>query len=587
MDAFAKKLRDDTPTFLFCERANTYAGRAVQYRGPIALVCGLSTFGCLGAWEPASGDSEHAALACTDARKEMRGRSYDHFRRLSQSELAQTMRALLGDSLFADPGISGRIEGLPPDVTLSAGDFVETPPAGLPVVLLQVARQAASIGLADPAWRAEHLPACAAQALTDECVGTFARDFGGRVWRRPLRDEEVEEYLDFYREAGGGEEGLALLLRRLLQSPSLVFHIEEGSDVVENGRIRLTADEVASRVSYMTVGGMPDEALFAAAREGRLETIEDVRAEVARLLETAEGRAKADEFFLYYTHLDTPADPPEYVAALSGIEDTEGLGAEMRTEALEFWNAIVFERSGTFADLMRSTDAYPRSEALARVFGTQIATEGPVSAPAHPGLFHRPALLLSSSDRTNPIVRGARIRKSFLCDTLGLPDPEIVSAAQQVLEANEDRPNRDAIAEVTSANACRGCHSLVNPLGFLFERYDQLGAVRQEEALFDEAGLVIRSFPIDTHVLAPQIEEGGPAELSDSIALADALAESDKARTCMARRLFEYYRRSAAHVEHDACALGDALIQDREASIRSIIALMIANEDIFWREDPR
>jgi hypothetical protein len=76
------------------------------------------------------------------------------------------------------------------------------------------------------------------------------------LWRRDLTQAEMQAYLSYYHEAGAGTEGLSYLLRRLLQSPSLVFHVEEGAES-RNGRIRLTDFEVAARISYLTRAPCP------------------------------------------------------------------------------------------------------------------------------------------------------------------------------------------------------------------------------------------------------------------------------------------------------------------------------------------
>jgi hypothetical protein len=523
---------------------------------------------------------------CDDEDERLRGTGHDSMRRLSSGELVNTLRDLLGDTVLADESIATRLAGLPEDETVLAGDFSSDPPVGLALALAGVAQRAADVALADPLWVAERMPACVgADTLDDACIDEVVRLFGARIWRRDLRDDEVAAYVATFTDSGGGDEGLRYLVRRMLQAPSLVFHIEDGVGEAEDGRIRLSDFEIASRISYSVTNTMPDDALFAAARAGELGSVEAVEAHVRRLLEDDLATAKVEDFFRYYSRLTSVADPLPQAAALDGIDDAEGLGEEMRDEAFEFY-AHVVGGEGDFAELMGSTSAFPRTDALARVFGTAIAAgDAPVDATAHPGLLHRPALLASGGPRTSPVLRGAHVRKLFLCDVLGLPDPDAVMERQDEVGDLEGMSNRDKFTELTSAPACIGCHGLVNPVGFTFEGYDQLGAVRSEERIVDDAGNVVATWPIDTRVEGLVLEVDAPTELPDSAALAAVMVESYQARACFAQRAFEYWQLRAWD-ERDECALFDAEVASHDGSLVDVFVATVATEDILFREAP-
>lgn len=529
------------------------------------------------------GDDEAQGSCAPEEIEQTLGVAYPHQRRMSRDELIRTYETLLPPAVFDRPTVAGRLQGLPPDELINASDFSNEPPVVLPGVLHQAARAAAPAALADAGWRSEYL-SCP-DAIDDACVQTFIERFGAKVWRRPLSGEEVADYLGFYAEAGGGEHGVEVLLRRLLQSPSLVFHLEEGQEQIE-GRIRLTPYEVASRIAYMTSGGPPDDDLVALAVSGELDSMETVHAEVERLLDSPAGRERVDAFFRYYTKVSELPDPDPATAAQAGV-DASGLGEEMRRETYEFVHAAFFEEGATFADLMTSPTAYPRTASLAAVYGTEIAgDEGPVVAEGHPGLLHRPSLLVSYGARTNPIVRGAHIRKLFLCGDLALPDPELVSEAKEELEGLDEIPNREAVEQITSGEQCIGCHALVNPLGFVFEGYDQLGARRTEEVLLDAAGEVVRTLPIDTRVEGVLGVLDEAVDLDDSAALAAVMAESELAQQCIAKRMLEYYRRDVTDTA-DRCALEQASLEAAESSLHAALVSLLANDNIFWRKVPQ
>jgi hypothetical protein len=549
----------------------------------------LSCVGRIGGPEPSGeGPLDQLTYTCTEQQKLSRGVSFDHMRRLSHTELVNTLGALLGESVIGDAEIQTKLSGLPVDETVIAGDFTDEPPVGTALALFQVSKRAVELATASAAWKSDHLPSCAGTSpLTDACAEEVVEQFGGQVWRRDLSPAEVQTYLSYYHEASASTEGLSYLLRRLLQSPSLVFHVEEGAES-RSGRIRLTDFEVASRISYLTQSTMPDEALMKAARNGELRSLDGVRAHVKRLLAEEKAHAKARDFFRYYTHLGTVADPLPAVGEQIGIPDTSGLGAEMKQEAFDFFDHVFWSEEGTFSELMSSSAAFPRSEAMSLVFDAElVSSEQPVSsAPSHPGLLHRPALLTSPAGRTSPIVRGAHLRKSFLCDDMGMPDPAAVAERQTELGDIENMSNRDKTTKLTDAPACVGCHGRINMIGFTFEGFDQLGAKRSVETVFDDQGKLGSTWPIDTTAQSPRLEAGGPESLSDSAELALAMSGSSKARACISQRLFEYYRSSTVDLAGDSCVLREEEAQSQSGTLQSVLLATIANEDIFWKLEP-
>ncbi len=566
-----------------------YAG---LHDGPDAAADGADETGADGGdgegdGDGTSPDDPRLFFTCDDEQARLRGTSVARLRRLSSAELSHTLQALLGDDVYADAEIEPRISGLPSDVTVDAGDFALDPPVTLALALSSVAKRVAEVAAADPQWAGTHLAPCADAGPIDvACATSVAEGFGGRVWRRDLTAAEIDAYVDYFEQTGGGAEGLGFMVRRILQAPSLVFHIEEGDGEPVDGRVRLTAFEVASRLAYTTTDAPPDDALMAAARSGELDTIEGVRAHARRLLEGERARAKVMDFFRFYTRLTSVADPLPGAGARIGIDDTFGYGDEVKDEAFEFMSYVV-ESGGGFSELMGSTAAFPRTDDLATVFGTEVVDGAePADAPTHPGLLHRPALLASGGARTSPILRGAHVRKLFLCDSLPLPNPEDVMNRQEEVGDIEGMPNRDRVDTLTDAPACLGCHAVVNPLGFTFEGYDQLGALRDEEAVLAEDGTVSATWPIDTAVSDLPLEAGGPISVADSIELADAMMHSYKARACIARRVFEYYQLREHDADLDGCVLHEQELQAHDGSLIDVFEAAVANEDILWKKAP-
>jgi hypothetical protein len=91
-----------------------------------------------------------------------------------------------------------------------------------------------------------------------------------RMAARPVKNEEMEEYLKSYREEREAGEKLAeayrVALQGVLTSRHFLYLVED--DPV--ARERLNDAELATRLSYFLWSSMPDDALFAAPKGGQL-----------------------------------------------------------------------------------------------------------------------------------------------------------------------------------------------------------------------------------------------------------------------------------------------------------------------------
>lgn len=501
-----------------------------------------------------------------------------HVRRLSASQLKNTINELLG-SLSTDAEIASRLAGLPSDETVIAGDFAEGVPVEHAHVLFEVAKRAASVALANPAWRKANLGACAASSAPDDaCLTSVLNTYGARVLRRPPTSDELASFSQFYHSVGADEAALGFVLRRLLQAPQLSFHLEQGDPSTDvAGRTRLTSFELAERLAYQLTDSMPDAELFELARQGQLSNVEEVRAQARRLLETAPGHAKVRDFFRYYSHLAGVADPAASVAAAHHLR-AEGLGLAMQQEAFDFFEHVFWKSDGDLSELLTSTESFAKSPALQQVFDARPGS--------HPGLFHRPALLSVATERTSPIQRGAHLRKLFLCDNLGMPDPALVQARQDHLGDLEALSTREKTSTLTNAPECAGCHGVINPVGFTFEGYDPAGFPRDREEQFDLDGGVAQSWPLDTTARSLELDPGFPLDAANSRELTAHLAQGVKAGACFSQRLVEYSRLRAIDFTGDSCTLAEVEQVTHQGTLQDAVIATMANDDLFFTTVP-
>jgi hypothetical protein len=525
-----------------------------------------------------------------------RGASRAGVRRLTTSELRHTLRALLDVPAYYD--IETTVNAFPDTEAALEGDAYRPLHSMQEVVdWMEVAVQAAEKFVASDRVNAFAAEQCMQEpAPTEGCWEGFVRDLGRVVLRRPLSADEVSDLGD---SAGSKDlDGAKILLVRLLMSPDFLFHIERGTPA-DSDRDRLGDHEVANRIAYSTTGSMPDVELRRAADAGELQTLDQVTAQVRRLLETPEAKLRFEDFVADWLHLGRVSEPSGFLTAYYVI-DTGGGGSQgsasraFRKEVHEFLQYVIWNQRGTFRDILTARIAFPRTLGMTQSYKVgEMTGDEPVAAPDHPGLLTRIGLLTHLSSWPSPILRGVRIRRQVLCDALPPPSFEVVARRLLDLESHDHKlmANHEVVTATTADPACLGCHSHINPLGFLFEGYDSTGTLRDQEYLVGPIGPEQYSTLNAMHPLpGPQsdlvIEPGLPTTYANVTELAEAMAGGKRAPACMVvRMLRDHERRDLS--DSDACALADAtqpLLE--EQPVFETLVKLTANEDIFWKEAP-
>lgn len=387
----------------------------------------------------------------------------------------------------------------------------------------------------------EFLPCDASGDAERECLDTFVRQFGLRAYRRPLRPEEAEEYLAFYDQLRTDGLGLSdtvrVLVQAFLQSPYFLYHWEFADPAADAapdpavGAIPLDSWALASRLSYFLWRTMPDDALFAAAAADELTSAAGVEREARRMLDDPRAEHVVDDFFAQLLHFDDVLETPKSEDLYPELD--EGLRRAMREEVRALVLDVLLEGDGSLATLLTTNRTFA-NEALASVYGLE-GVQGPelrpvqVDSEVRAGLLTTPAFLAVSSDAVegNPIVRGLLIREKILCEKLPPPPVEVPSLE----EYTDGDTIRERVEGLTGADACQGCHTLINPLGFAFGHFDAIGRYQELEG---EA-------PIDASgVLALLEDDDVELPFDGARELAEQLAGLDTVHRCFAQQWARY-----------------------------------------------
>jgi hypothetical protein len=341
-----------------------------------------------------------------------------------------------------------------------------------------------------------------------QAARTILAAFLPRAFRRPVSDEQLERYLQFFDRAlhtgDSFEDAVKLALTAVLTSPHFLYRNEFGP---VDGEYRLDDYQIASRLSYFLWMSMPDEELFALAAEGRLREPAVLSAQVDRMLADPRAHAMAGAFmgqWLGFDALGRTIQPDE----ARFPEFTPDLCAAMKQETILAFESLL-SRDGSLRELIDGRETW-LNEALARHYGidgVQGKDFRPVqlSDPNRGGLLGMASILTVTSgpNRTSPVVRGKWVLETLLGEKV--PEPP-ANAGSLDPEAGESRGKtlREELALHRRDATCASCHSKIDPIGFGLENFDAIGRFRSQEA----------GRPVDNTGELPSGETfRGPAEL--------------------------------------------------------------------------
>lgn len=446
-------------------------------------------------------------------------------RRLSNAEYRNTLVDLLGDEALVE-----RATRTFPRETTSLG-FRNA--AGALTVSALVADEYVSAAqvLAPAAASNAEWRTCAESATEDECARSFAGRLGALVYRRPLLGSELDAFANLYStvmaETNDFDVALEWIAAAMLASPNFLFRVELSAPVGTDPA-RPAGYEMASRLSYLLWQSMPDAELFAAAASGELETQAGIDTQILRL--AADPKAlRVYEFFEQWLDLDEAEGMSRSEEAYPSFDSelVELLRAENRAFVYH-----LLATNGTFADLL-SADYTFANRALAEHYGLAALPSGPtferVDAADRAGVLTQGNLLVHDRPgRTSIVSRGVKLRTDFLCQIVPAP-PDDVDTTLPALDGNLSQKER--LAQHRENEGCAACHSLVDPLGSIFEGFDALGRPRT----LDEGGAPVEPGGAVTATQSLDGDYTSPREL------AVAMASSQEVRDCFTLQAFRFF----------------------------------------------
>ncbi len=513
-----------------------YARRRALPVGAIALVASLAGAACVGTIgddhgapqggkpiaTPTPDPGGRLGTGATNADPKAAGPL--PLRRLTTAEYANTVR-----DLFADPTL---FVDLPPDPVGTHG-FAEAP------LLSDDAADALRDSAETLATRVvdhfDALLACDAKALGDDaCARAFVTRFGRRAFRRSLAADEISRFIDLYTSARTTLQydlpgAVRVLVTAFLQSPSFLYHWELGAETVarEGEVLALAPFQLASRLSYFFWSTTPDDTLLDHAESGLLATDAGLAAELDRILASEKLTSSVNLFHNQWLDLDREVSKDQTLYP----EYNPDLRTSIGDETSRFLRYVFLEGDGKLGTLFTSTTADVDAR-TAKLYGLPDSTATGVrrvqlDASTRSGLFTRASILTvdSNASTTNPPRSGAKLWEKVLCKTVAPPPPGAAAA----FHFDTQLSTRENFAKLEADPSCKGCHAIINPLGFSFEGYDAVGRARTTEGAhaIDASGTLTS-------------DASRPRAFKSIVDLSALLATDPDATSCVARQWFRF-----------------------------------------------
>jgi mono/diheme cytochrome c family protein len=302
------------------------------------------------------------------------------------------------------------------------------------------------------------------------------RAFAGRAFRRDVTDRDIKPFLGLVKarldEKESFEKAVRVGLLGIMVSPDFLFLREKPG--------KLDDFALASRLSYFLWSTMPDDALLAVARQGKLSQREELHRQVERMLADPRASTFTENFVGQWLNLrEIDATEPSHILypdydhmlKVSMIRETELFFTELLKDNLPLTNFV-------------ASDFTMLNGRLAKHYGIPGVDGWEFHKVKLPPDTHRGGVLTMASvmkvtangTNTSPVLRGAWVLDRIL-GTPPPPPPEGVSALEPDIRGATTI--RQQLAKHRSVPSCASCHQQIDPPGFALESFDVIGGWRE------------------------------------------------------------------------------------------------------------
>jgi hypothetical protein len=372
---------------------------------------------------------------------------------------------------------------------------------------------------------------CTATAMDAACATAMVKTYGYRLFRRPITDAEVADYVGLYNQGittlmMSPSDALAGTIAALMQSPNALYVRELGTPGAA-GSFKLSGYELASILSYGLTGTAPSKALLDSAGTGGLDTAAGVASAVQTMVASPQGQQHMNDFFVQWLAYDgapyAAKDPMVY-----NFPNTVATAMVTETKMLV---EGAYQKGGSLADVLTSPTTYVNAS-LAKFYGwsTTGLTDTTFTPQQRPvgqglGLLAQGSLLarLGTPNSSSPTQRGVFVLRQLICKDVPPPPANVpvISPPSGTMTTRQRYETQHAVG------SCGACHTHIDDIGFGLENFDGIGVYRTKDA----------GMPVDASGYIADLNHTtftGPEDLARKLAAAPEVAQ------CLAAQMTAY-----------------------------------------------
>jgi hypothetical protein len=321
----------------------------------------------------------------------------------------------------------------------------------------------------------------------EPCAQRILASLATRAFRRPTVPEDIADLMKFYQAGqreGGFEAGIRQALTALLADPEFLYRSDSPPRNLSAGTDNRISDlALASRLSFFLWSSLPDEELLRAAAQGQLRDNAVLATQVRRMMKDERAQTLASNFAFQWLNVAKLGEIQPDVALFPNLDGD--IRADFREELRLFIDSV-FRENRNVLDLL-SADYTFLNERVALLYGI-LDVKGDhfrrvqLMDSKRFGLLGKGAVLMLTSypNRTAPVLRGAFVLERLMGTPPAAPPPN-VGALKENQEGKKALTVREMMAAHRSSPRCRGCHGVMDPLGFALENFDAVGQYRARD----------------------------------------------------------------------------------------------------------
>jgi hypothetical protein len=315
----------------------------------------------------------------------------------------------------------------------------------------------------------------------------------GSGYRTPPRNGwSREDFRAFYRalrdrDGLTHEEAMRDLIVNVLMSPHFTYHVATLPEARSATPAEpLSAQALASRLSYFLWSSLPDAELSAHAAAGDLRQEAVLLAQTRRMLKDERARRLATEFggnWLDFRRFDehNAVDRERFP------EFSNELRSAMFEEPIRFIADLVRNDRPVldmlYGDHTLVNPLLAKHYGMPEVYGPADRWVRIDNARQYQrgGLLPMAAFLTQNAPglRTSPVKRGYWVARRVLGEVIPPPPPTVPELPRD--EAKLDLPLREMLARHRDNPSCSSCHARFDSLGLAFEGYGPIGEARTKD----------------------------------------------------------------------------------------------------------